>query len=160
MKSCRTTILCTVFKKTFSWIMTEFCMIKSDLLSLYVYAIKSLSVKSTPLPPTERTVSVKYFFTNSNTVHMELILNRPISQIPECTCSISNNAPFRTEMCLLALSPNVTLLNFSNRTNRTCVILSLQVNKNKITNAQRTRILDTSSNKQLWNSTIKGQGQC
>ena len=153
MKSCRTTILCTVLKKTFSWIMTEFCMIKSDLLSLY-------AVKSTPLHPTERTVSVKYFFTNPNTVHMALILNRPISQIPECTCSISNNAPFRTEMCLLALSPNVTLLNFSNRTNWPCVILSLQVNKNKITNAQRTRILDTSSNKQLWNSTIKGQGQC
>ena len=25
----------------------------------------------------------------------------PISQIPECTCSISHNAPFRTEMCIL-----------------------------------------------------------
>ena len=25
--------------------------------------------------------------------------NWPISQIPECTCSISQNAPFRTEMC-------------------------------------------------------------
>ena len=25
--------------------------------------------------------------------------NKPISQIPECTCSISHNAPFRTEMC-------------------------------------------------------------
>ena len=25
--------------------------------------------------------------------------NRPISQIPECICSISHNAPFRTEMC-------------------------------------------------------------
>ena len=24
---------------------------------------------------------------------------RPISQIPQCTCSISHNAPFRTEMC-------------------------------------------------------------
>ena len=24
---------------------------------------------------------------------------RPISQIPECSCSISHNAPFRTEMC-------------------------------------------------------------
>ena len=26
-------------------------------------------------------------------------VNRPISQIPQCTCSISHNAPFRTEMC-------------------------------------------------------------
>ena len=26
-------------------------------------------------------------------------LNWPNSQIPECTCSISQNAPFRTEMC-------------------------------------------------------------
>ena len=26
-------------------------------------------------------------------------INRPFSQIPECTCSISHNAPFRTEMC-------------------------------------------------------------
>ena len=25
--------------------------------------------------------------------------NRPISQIPKCTCSISHNAPFRTEIC-------------------------------------------------------------
>ena len=25
--------------------------------------------------------------------------NRPISQIPECICSISHNAPFSTEMC-------------------------------------------------------------
>ena len=25
--------------------------------------------------------------------------NRPISKIPECTCSISHNTPFRTEMC-------------------------------------------------------------
>ena len=25
--------------------------------------------------------------------------NRPISQIPQCTCPISHNAPFRTEMC-------------------------------------------------------------
>ena len=25
--------------------------------------------------------------------------NRPVSQIPQCTCSISHNAPFRTEMC-------------------------------------------------------------
>ena len=27
--------------------------------------------------------------------------NRPISQIPECTCSISHNASCRTEMCIL-----------------------------------------------------------
>ena len=27
--------------------------------------------------------------------------NRPISQIPQCTCSIHNNAPFRTEMSTL-----------------------------------------------------------
>ena len=27
------------------------------------------------------------------------IFNRPISQTPECTCFISHNAPFRTEMC-------------------------------------------------------------
>ena len=27
------------------------------------------------------------------------ILDRPVSQIPQCTCSISHNAPFRTEMC-------------------------------------------------------------
>ena len=27
------------------------------------------------------------------------ICNKPISQIPEFTCSISHNAPFRTEMC-------------------------------------------------------------
>ena len=27
-------------------------------------------------------------------------VNKPISQIPQCTCSISHNAPFRTEMCL------------------------------------------------------------
>ena len=26
--------------------------------------------------------------------------NWPNSQIPECTCSISHNAPFRTEMCI------------------------------------------------------------
>ena len=26
-------------------------------------------------------------------------LNRPISQIPECACPISHNAPLRTEMC-------------------------------------------------------------
>ena len=26
-------------------------------------------------------------------------LNRPISQIPQCICSISHNTPFRTEMC-------------------------------------------------------------
>ena len=26
-------------------------------------------------------------------------INWPNSQIPECTCSISHNAPFRTEMC-------------------------------------------------------------
>ena len=25
--------------------------------------------------------------------------NRPISQIPQCTCPISHNTPFRTEMC-------------------------------------------------------------
>ena len=29
----------------------------------------------------------------------ETIWNWPNSQIPECTCSISQNAPFRTEMC-------------------------------------------------------------
>ena len=28
-----------------------------------------------------------------------LSTNRPLSQIPECACSISHNAPFRTEIC-------------------------------------------------------------
>ena len=31
--------------------------------------------------------------------HINLIFNWPNSQIPQCTCSISDNAPFRTEMC-------------------------------------------------------------
>ena len=31
--------------------------------------------------------------------HVSSNFNRPISQIPECTCSISHNAPFRTEIC-------------------------------------------------------------
>ena len=30
--------------------------------------------------------------------------NRPFSQIPECTCSISHNAPLRTEMCTFLFS--------------------------------------------------------
>ena len=29
---------------------------------------------------------------------MPIFVDRPILQIPKCTCSISNNAPFRTEM--------------------------------------------------------------
>ena len=34
--------------------------------------------------------------------HLTLyILNRPISQIPHCTCPISHNALFRTKMCAL-----------------------------------------------------------
>ena len=33
--------------------------------------------------------------------------NRPILQIPECTCSISNNAPFRTEMCTFLFWTNI-----------------------------------------------------
>ena len=32
-------------------------------------------------------------------LHQLNVNNRPISLIPECTCSISHNAPFRTEMC-------------------------------------------------------------
>ena len=28
-----------------------------------------------------------------------VVISRPIAQIPKCTCPISHNAPFRTEMC-------------------------------------------------------------
>ena len=36
---------------------------------------------------------------NKDWNYTESTLNRPESQIPLCTCSISHNAPFRTEMC-------------------------------------------------------------
>ena len=35
---------------------------------------------------------------------LEPILNRPSSQIPQCICCISHNAPFRTEMCTCLFS--------------------------------------------------------
>ena len=38
-----------------------------------------------------------HFF--SSHVFVDSFCNRPILQIPQCICSISYNAPFRTEMC-------------------------------------------------------------
>ena len=40
-----------------------------------------------------------YFITDCPSFLTKPLSNRPISQIPECTCSISHNSPFRTEMC-------------------------------------------------------------
>ena len=33
------------------------------------------------------------------TTHTKALYTRPVSQIPQCTCSISHNTPFKTEMC-------------------------------------------------------------
>ena len=41
----------------------------------------------------------RYFETRHFWWHWQFSYNWPNSQIPECTCSISHNAPFRTEMC-------------------------------------------------------------
>ena len=40
-----------------------------------------------------------YIIGNEDVTVWHQFCNWPNSQIPECTCSISQNAPFRTEMC-------------------------------------------------------------
>ena len=37
--------------------------------------------------------------------------NKPISQIPQCTFSISQNATFRTEMCIFHRNVHISVLN-------------------------------------------------